>query len=112
MLRFAGGLHIVSGRIVIEAELDTGVAARRLRRDIAEVFGHASERGRDGARRAAPRQPLRRAGGQGRRGAGPADRPASTAAAARSAACRRRSSPAPPATPRPPGAAPSSRTAR
>lgn len=45
MLRFAGGLHIVSGRIVVEAELDTGVAARRLRRDIAEVFGHSSELG-------------------------------------------------------------------
>jgi hypothetical protein len=43
MLRFAGGLHIVSGRIVVEAELDTGAAARRLRRDIAEVFGHDSE---------------------------------------------------------------------
>jgi len=43
MLRFAGGLHIVSGRIVVEAELDTGAAARRLRRDIAEVFGHTSE---------------------------------------------------------------------
>ncbi len=42
-LRFAGGLHIVAGRIVIEAELDTGSAARRLRRDIAEVFGHTSE---------------------------------------------------------------------
>ena len=43
MLRFAGGLHIVGGRIVVEAELDTGAAARRLRRDIAEVYGHASE---------------------------------------------------------------------
>lgn len=43
MLRFAGGLHIVSGRIVIEAELDTGAAARRLRRDIAEIYGHGSE---------------------------------------------------------------------
>jgi DNA-binding protein WhiA len=43
MLRFAGGLHIVAGRIVVEAELDTGSAARRLRRDIAEVFGHPSE---------------------------------------------------------------------
>ena len=42
-LRFAGGLHIVSGRIVVEAELDTGAAARRLRREIAEVFGHPSE---------------------------------------------------------------------
>jgi DNA-binding protein WhiA len=43
MLRFAGGLHIVGGRIVVEAELDTAAAARRLRRDIAEVFGHASD---------------------------------------------------------------------
>ena len=43
MLRFAGGLHIVSGQIVVEAELDTGAAARRLRRDIAEVYGHGSE---------------------------------------------------------------------
>ena len=43
MLRFAGGLHLVSGRIVVEAELDTGAAARRLRKDIAEVFGHPSE---------------------------------------------------------------------
>ena len=43
MLRFAGGLHIVAGRIVVEAELDTGAAARRLRRDIAEVYGHPSE---------------------------------------------------------------------
>ncbi|RAY13887.1 DNA-binding protein WhiA [Actinomadura craniellae] len=43
LLRFAGGLHLVSGRIVIEAELDTGVAARRLRKDIAEVFGHTSD---------------------------------------------------------------------
>ncbi len=43
MLRFAGGLHLVAGRIVIEAELDTGAAARRLRKDLAEVFGHASD---------------------------------------------------------------------
>ena len=43
MLRFAGGLHIVSGKIVVEAELDTGAAARRLRKDIAEVFGHQSD---------------------------------------------------------------------
>ena len=43
MLRFSGGLHIVSGRIVVEAELDTGAAARRLRKDIAEIYGHDSE---------------------------------------------------------------------
>jgi cell division protein WhiA len=43
LLRFGGGLHIVGGRIVVEAELDTGAAARRLRRNLAEVFGHRSE---------------------------------------------------------------------
>ena len=43
LLRFGGGLHIVNGRIVVEAELDTGVAARRLRRNIAEVYGHESD---------------------------------------------------------------------
>jgi cell division protein WhiA len=43
LLRFAGGLHLASGRIVIEAELDTGATARRLRKDIAEVFGHSSD---------------------------------------------------------------------
>jgi DNA-binding protein WhiA len=42
-LRFAGGLHIISGRIVVEAELDTGAAARRLRQMIADVYGHDSE---------------------------------------------------------------------
>jgi DNA-binding protein WhiA len=42
-LRFAGGLHIVSGRIVVEAELDTGAAARRLRKGIQEVYGHDSD---------------------------------------------------------------------
>ncbi|MGB2969366.1 MAG: DNA-binding protein WhiA, partial [Candidatus Nanopelagicales bacterium] len=43
ILRFAGGLHIVSGKIVIEAELDTGAAARRLRKDIHEVYGHNAD---------------------------------------------------------------------
>jgi DNA-binding protein WhiA len=43
LLRFAGGLHIVGGRVIVEAELDTGAAARRLRREITEVYGHASE---------------------------------------------------------------------
>src|SRR5660397_163870 len=42
-LRFAGGLHIISGRIVIEAELDTGAAARRLRQFISQVYGHTSD---------------------------------------------------------------------
>ena len=43
MLRFADALHLVNGGIVVEAELDTGAAARRMRRDIAEVFGHHPE---------------------------------------------------------------------
>ena len=43
ILRFAGGLHVVAGQIVVEVELDTGAAARRLRKDISEVYGHASE---------------------------------------------------------------------
>ncbi|MEW1980142.1 DNA-binding protein WhiA [Citricoccus sp. NPDC079358] len=43
MLRFSGGLHIISGRIVIEAELDQAATARRLRTAIAEVYGHGSE---------------------------------------------------------------------
>ncbi len=43
LLRFGGALHIVGGRIVVEAELDTGAAARRLRKDIAEIYGHPSD---------------------------------------------------------------------
>lgn len=43
VLRFAGGLHIVSGNVVVEADLDTGVAARRLRREVADVYGYPSE---------------------------------------------------------------------
>ncbi|MBO0878055.1 MAG: DNA-binding protein WhiA, partial [Pseudonocardia sp.] len=34
LLRFAGGLHIVGGKVVIEAEVDTGSVARRLRREV------------------------------------------------------------------------------
>ena len=43
MLRFAGGLHIIGGRIVIEAEVDTAQVARRLRAFMAEVYGSSSE---------------------------------------------------------------------
>ena len=43
MLRFSNALHIVAGRVVVEAELDTAQAARRLRREIGEVYGHPSE---------------------------------------------------------------------
>ena len=43
MLRFAGSLHLVGGRIVIEAELDTGSAARRLRTFISDLYSVESE---------------------------------------------------------------------
>lgn len=43
LLRFAGGLHIVSGKIVIEAELDTAITARRLRKDISDVYGQETD---------------------------------------------------------------------
>jgi len=43
LLRFAGGLHIVAGRVVVEAEVDLGSTARRLRREIHELYGHQSE---------------------------------------------------------------------
>jgi len=36
-------LHISGGRISIEVELDTAQTARRLRKDINEIFGHDSE---------------------------------------------------------------------
>ncbi|MGR0219216.1 DNA-binding protein WhiA [Agromyces sp. ZXT2-6] len=39
VLRFAGGLHIISGRIAIEAELDSPAIARRVTRDLGELYG-------------------------------------------------------------------------
>ena len=43
ILRFAGGLHLVAGHIVIEADLDTGATARRLKKDLFDIYGHESE---------------------------------------------------------------------
>ncbi|HEX7355886.1 MAG TPA: DNA-binding protein WhiA [Mycobacteriales bacterium] len=43
LLRFSGGLHLVGGRVVVEAELDTGSVARRLRKEIHELFGYEAE---------------------------------------------------------------------
>ena len=88
MLRFAGGLHIVSGRIVVEAELDTGAAARRLRKDIAEVYGHTLRR-RDGRRAACARAAATSCGWSRTARRWPARPGCSTSAAARCAACRR-----------------------
>ena len=43
LLRFSGGLHIISSRIAVEAELDSPQIARRLRKDLAELYGVRSE---------------------------------------------------------------------
>ncbi|MEH6779999.1 MAG: DNA-binding protein WhiA [Rhodoglobus sp.] len=43
ILRFSGGLHLISGRIAVESELETELLARRVRRDIAELYGVRSE---------------------------------------------------------------------
>lgn len=43
MLRFAGGLHLVAGRVVVEAELDSAAVARRLHGIIADMYGHRAD---------------------------------------------------------------------
>lgn len=43
ILRFTSGLHLVSGRIVIESEVDIEATALRLQYNIAELYGHESE---------------------------------------------------------------------
>ncbi|EHI13432.1 DNA-binding protein WhiA [Mycolicibacterium thermoresistibile] len=42
LLRFAGGLHIVNGRVVVEAEVDLGITARRLRQAIYDLYGYTA----------------------------------------------------------------------
>ncbi len=39
LLRFADGLHLAGGRVGVEAELDSGLVASRLRREIGELYG-------------------------------------------------------------------------
>ena len=43
ILRFCGGLHLISGRIAIEVELDSATLARRITRAIAELYGIQAE---------------------------------------------------------------------
>ena len=43
ILRFCGGLHLISGRIAIEVELDSATLARRMTRAIAELYGIQAE---------------------------------------------------------------------
>ena len=39
ILRFSGGLHLISGRIAVESEVETEQLAKRVRKDIAELYG-------------------------------------------------------------------------
>lgn len=43
ILRFAGGLHLIGGRVVIEVEVDAASIARRIRKDLIELLGIESE---------------------------------------------------------------------
>ena len=43
ILRLAGGLHLVSGKVVIEVEVYSAQVARRIRKDLTELFGCDSE---------------------------------------------------------------------
>jgi len=43
VLRFCGGLHLVGGKIAVEIEVDTAALARRIKKDLADVFGVQSE---------------------------------------------------------------------
>ncbi|MCR8671106.1 DNA-binding protein WhiA [Agrococcus sp. HG114] len=43
LLRFAGGLHVISNRVAVESELDSAAAARRLARSILELYGVKAE---------------------------------------------------------------------
>ncbi|KQO99879.1 DNA-binding protein WhiA [Leifsonia sp. Leaf264] len=43
VLRFSGGLHLISSRIAVESELDSALIARRVRKDLAEIYGVRSD---------------------------------------------------------------------
>ena len=43
ILRFAGGLHVIGGHIAVEVELDHLEAAKRVRKDIRDIFGMATD---------------------------------------------------------------------
>ena len=43
ILRLSGGLHTISGRIALEAELHTPAIVQRVRKDLAEIYGVRSD---------------------------------------------------------------------
>ncbi len=111
IFRFSSALHLVNGSIVLEAELDTAQAAKRLRSEIKDLYGQFADIvviNAAGLRRS-NRYLLRVT----RDGAPWPGRPvSSTTGAVPFADCPRRSSTAPSPTPRRPGAVRSSPTAR
>lgn len=43
ILRFAGGLHVISGKIAVEVELDHVETARKVRRELLELLGFTTD---------------------------------------------------------------------
>jgi len=43
LLRIGGAIHLISGKIVVEVEADSGMIARRIRADIADMYGQVAE---------------------------------------------------------------------
>ena len=43
ILRFAGGLHVIGGNIAVEVELDHLETAKRVSRDIRDIFGISTD---------------------------------------------------------------------
>ena len=39
LLRFAGGLHSIANRVAVEAEVDSEALARRVARELMEIYG-------------------------------------------------------------------------
>ncbi len=57
VLRLAGGLHTISGRIALEAELHTPAIVQRVRKSLAEIYGVRSEAKQTPAASARPGTP-------------------------------------------------------
>lgn len=43
LLRFSGGLHVISGRVAVESEVESAAIARRLGRDLLDLYGVRAE---------------------------------------------------------------------
>lgn len=43
LLRFSGGLHVISGRVAVESEVGSAAVARRLGRDLLDLYGVRAE---------------------------------------------------------------------